>query len=645
MGVCVGFLPPFVHLGESPRFPSPTPCLLKRAETFARRNVPDRYHPDTYGQHGPYKGAGREALDTAPAYSRAIHICRAGICDGSPTIGLPRFHAGATMGAGRPTKYDAHAGHDDGEAIMRWSHQLFPLLAVASLAVCLTGVSKAQDDDDYVKELKKKQDAAKGKQDTAKDPDVTHKKPEAKEAEPEAKAPEGGTVLKGARVILPEIAEGSWCAGAWNLLPEGGEAEIAGLKVSRDSKAVHLTGNFKQSKAGTTRQAFKPSEFRVTVVDGIEKPGEASIRRSDLAKGVDLEIAGADLRGQVVIRLVETWRGVVWGVLSGFEFKLEQETITLVDADFDGRCSESDRIIYGTRNLWMPWHTVTVSGRTIYHELAIGSATSLTAKTTAMDDPGPDAGIWDKWQAVRKDQGVPPGIFSAKLNADCIKHADYCKANKYRGHEQNPSLPGYSAEGHAAGMSSCIHYLGKGKEEQEMWDFLGSLYHRVQLIDPKDVTLQLGGNDYAFLMGSNSDPKQPAESRAKSAAQLHPAPNSNVPAGDYRRENPTHPILAESRQPGLPVIVRVPTYSPSFSLTDCHLYAVQGDLKAGKRGAEVRCHLCHAGKDAPADFPEMWSMIALTPYEVLKVGTYEASFTFSEAGTSFAFTWRFKVGS
>jgi hypothetical protein len=518
-------------------------------------------------------------------------------------------------------------------------------VGLALLLGCVLGSNTpdAQEDDDIVGEIKKKQAEKSGGEKPEK-PDVAHKKPAEKNAEADAVAPEGGVVLKGSRVILPSIPEGSWCSGAWNLLDEGATAEVAGLTISRDSKGVKLSGQFKDTKAARKRQAFKPSTFSVTVVDGVEKPVETVLKSRDLTKGVDVETAGPDLRGQLVIRIEESWRGVVWGVITGYEFRLASDAVTLVDADFDGKCSTGDRMIYGERNLWMPFHTVTTSGRTIYHELAIGNSTSLVAKTTKMDDPGDNAGIWDKWQEVRKDHGVPPGIFSAKLHADCVKHANYCQANDYRGHEENKSSPGYTPEGHAAGMSSCIHFLGAGKEEQEMWDFMCSLYHRMQLLDPSNVTLQLGGNAYAFLMGANEDPSQPAESRSGVEAQLHPAPGSSVPFGEYRSENPVHPILSSTKKPGLPVIVRVPTYDPTFTDTDCRLYAVQGDLETGKRGGEIRCHLCHADKDAPAGFPTMWSMIALTPYEVLKAGTYEASFKFTEGGNGQAYVWRFTIG-
>lgn len=177
-----------------------------------------------------------------------------------------------------------------------------------------------------------------------------------------------------------------------------------------------------------------------------------------------------------------------------------------------------------------------------------------------------------------------------------------------------------------------------------MQRFLDSLYHRSQLIDPRHVGLQLGGNDYAFLMGYALGSGLPGENRTMAQPQLHPAPNSKVPNGAYSPENPTHPILSEARAPGLPVIVRVPDYQPSFSAVECKLFQVQGDIRTGKRSAEVKCHLSHRGHNAPASHPDMWSMIALTPYAALSAGVYEADFSFSLNGALHSYTWRFVVG-
>lgn len=507
------------------------------------------------------------------------------------------------------------------------------LVCSALLAALAVGSAVIAQDDDIVDELRRRQ-SPKADEPRA----APAKSPAAKEREDAAIAPEGGVVLTGTRVLLPEICEGSWCPGPSTLVA-GDNIEVAGAIIAWDGKQVSIKGHTKHSKSSRKAQPYKPHTFKLPAEE-VALP-EATVRARDLARGVDVEIAGDDGHGLVVIRIEEGWRGLTWGVLSGWEFKLEKETLTVVDADLNGRLSADDRVVYGNRTIWMPWHTVTVSGRTIYHELEIANSYQLTALVAKMDDPGKDADVWNAWQEERKNQGVPPGLFSAELQRHCVSHADYCKVNKHYGHDQDPAKPGYSKEGHDAGMSCCISYAGKSGAMQR---FLDSLYHRPQLIDPRHVGLQLGGNDYAFLMGYGLGPGLPTESRTLGQPQLHPAPNSKVPNGTYSQENPTHPILSETRTPGLPIIVRVPDYQPTFSNVSCKLYQVQGDLRTGKRGAEVKCHTSHRGRGAPASHPDMWSMLALTPYSVLAAGMYEADFNFTVGGASHHYTWRFIVG-
>ncbi len=186
-----------------------------------------------------------------------------------------------------------------------------------------------------------------------------------------------------------------------------------------------------------------------------------------------------------------------------------------------------------------------------------------------------------------------------------------------------------------------MSFIGRDRALRE---FLTTLYHRPQIIDPRTVTLQLGGNDYAYLMGADRDSDLPRETRTYEQPQIHPAPYSTVPEGAYTDEMPVHPIMESTRRPGLPVIARVGARSPTFNDVDCKLFAVSGDARTGERGDEIRCHLSHAGEGTPPGYPDMWSMIALTPYQVLKPGTYEAVFKFTEGGAEYDMNWRFSVG-
>lgn len=458
--------------------------------------------------------------------------------------------------------------------------------------------------------------------------------------EPEAVAPKDGIVLTGRRVLMADICEASWCPSAAQPIEKDKPIEVAGIRISRDDRQVNITGFVRESKPSRRLQPYRPRAFKLPEDPAAPAP-DTSIRLRGLERGVDLEICGADGNGLVVIRIEQTWRGVVWGPLTAWEFELEKEKLYVVDADLDGHLSTDDRMVYGSRSIWMPWHTVTLSGDTIYHEISDANSYQLTALTRKLDPRGVDSAVWDRWQETRKDHGVPPGLFSAELQKHCESHAEYCRLNNHRGHDQDPNKPGYSAEGHAAGTSSCISYRGR---EGAMQRFLDSLYHRPQLIDPRDVGLQLGGTANTYLMGFGLGSDLPSELRSLEQGQVYPAPGSRVPGGIYTVENPRHPVLNLSDSPGLPVTVRLPDFDPRFSKVDCWLYRVRGDMRTGQRSDEVGCHLSHAGKDAPAGFPAMWSMVALTPLAALSKGNYEADFVFTIGGKEHRYNWRFEVG-
>jgi len=454
--------------------------------------------------------------------------------------------------------------------------------------------------------------------------------------------PEGRETWEGVRVKLPAIPEASWCESGVHVLDLGTPVQVGSVTMELHARGVRLQGRFKAQRAARKRGKHKPSKFKVKSVGGVEKPALKELRGADLSrKAVEVELFDDTLTGIAVIRIERTWRGHVWGVVTGRQFKLAGETLTVVDADLDGVCSAGDMVIYGNRNLWMPWHTVTSGGGFIYHDMKIAGPNSITAMKMKMEDPGVDRRVWEEWQKERKNQGVPPGVFSALRQRYCVKHAEYLKLNPGSGHSEDPDRRGYSEGGHDAGMSSCISYSGGA---EAMWGNMNSLYHRPQLIDPRNVGLQLGGTGRIFLMGYGSDPDLPTESRQQSLPQLHPAPGTSYPDGSYTLESPSHPALsADKGTLGLPIIARLPSYSPDFSNVTCKLFRVSGGMRTGRRRHEIPCHLSHKGTGTPRGFPNMWGMIALTPYSALKGGVYEARFAFTAMGREHDRQWRFEI--
>ncbi len=455
---------------------------------------------------------------------------------------------------------------------------------------------------------------------------------------PTAAAQSEATRLEGQRWVFGELFEGSWCEGP-TILEEGERRQIGGVSLELQGGELIVTGGVLNSPADRRARPFQPRAIPLPE-RGAETP-VLRLRAHQIQRGIDLEIGGRHGVGIGVLRIERDWRGVVFGPISGWEFDLGEHRLAVIDRDLDGILSTRDRMVYDRRRLWMPWHTVTALGAALYERILPGGDGSITLISRPMASPGADAAVWADWQRERKDHGIPPGVFSEVLQRHAVLHADYLRRHRLRTHDQDPALEGHTPEGRRAGLSSCISYQGRAGALRE---FLDSLYHRPQIIDPRDVVLGLGGNAYAFLMGFGEDPALPAETRALERPQLHPAPGASVPRGTYSPEDPQHPILERSRQPGLPVIVRVAPYEPTFEDVQASLYRVQGRIADGQRRGEVAVHVSYSGHEAPEEAPYLWGMVAMTPFQPLPVGTYEADVRFRLEGEEHHYRWRFRVG-
>jgi hypothetical protein len=265
-----------------------------------------------------------------------------------------------------------------------------------------------------------------------------------------------------------------------------------------------------------------------------------------------------------------------------------------------------------------------------------------------MASRGADEDVWNLWQDERKNQGVPPGIFSLDLQKACEKHAEYCRQNSYKGNDELPEKPGFSKEGRSAASSSVLHFLGRKKGAEGFRSLVAGLFSRARLLDPRDVVLQLGGNEFAFLIGSQADSTLPTETR-KVEVQLSPAPGSKVANGVYAEEPVRLPILDDCKQPGLPIFLRLPNAELELDEVEGTLYAVDGDLRTGERRGAILTQTIYSGFNAPKDLSNMKGIIAVVPGRKLLPGVYQIEIKHKKKtqrqGVCWDFdeSWRFTV--
>jgi hypothetical protein len=108
---------------------------------------------------------------------------------------------------------------------------------------------------------------------------------------------------------------------------------------------------------------------------------------------------------------------------------------------------------------------------------------------TAQQKPDLDAQSVERMNFYRKAAGLEPVTLDPALGKGCSLHAQYLATNakdpSTEGlgmHNEDPKLPGYTAEGAKAGKASVIFPTGDPVAAVDRW--MASLFHRVPLLDP-----------------------------------------------------------------------------------------------------------------------------------------------------------------
>lgn len=455
--------------------------------------------------------------------------------------------------------------------------------------------------------------------------------------------------VKGERWRINSVLEGSWCPSGHRVLEKGKPLSYGETSLELKGTSVSVSGLFKALDTLAKPTVYAPSTF---FKKGERKPvvAKQSLTEKQLREGIDIEVCGEDGTGLGVVRCQSDWRGIYCGPVSGWRFALEDDARILVDADVDGQATYVDRVVYEGHPYWMPWHDVTCGPKYQYYDLSVDPEGLVTGKLVPLGDLGEEADVAREWNKQRLAAGVPPGVFDPALTSACQKHADYLKLNKLAAHEEDPKLPGYTKEGALAGMSSNISFDGKTTAVSGM---LSTLYHRAAMLFPSYSTLMVGGNDYAYLMGiadvpGGSSSSLISERRRQNYPLLNPAPNCTVSWTILGSEKPASLIYSPSQPVGYPIVILLPEYfrektrTPPTKVT-FSVYAVEDGVVHGRRTEPVKGQLSYPGYQTPAEEPDNYGLIALTPYSPLNGEVYEAECQFTYKGTDYKLHWRFEV--
>lgn len=230
--------------------------------------------------------------------------------------------------------------------------------------------------------------------------------------------------------------------------------------------------------------------------------------------------------------------------------------------------------------------------------------------------------------------GLTPRPEDPSLSADLQKHCDYMHANQKLTHPQQQGNPGYSPEGHAAGMRSI---LSMGTPAERIGTMMVTTYfHRQDVIRPDTsafgvgITGRYGGIDGRTTMGAPVP---------NSAWPIHcPAPNQTGVPTAFSNESPDPIPAGASRQAGYPITLYFRSGRPSLLS-----HRLERVLPNGQRQT-VPCHSFDHQTGASANMTAYQHAVALIPHARLDDGAiYEVEMVVNAGGEQ-TFSWRFGTG-
>lgn len=210
--------------------------------------------------------------------------------------------------------------------------------------------------------------------------------------------------------------------------------------------------------------------------------------------------------------------------------------------------------------------------------------------------------------AERVEIGLTPRPEDLKLSADLQKHCVYMAMNNTLTHQETKGRPGYSEEGHAAGLPSI---LSRGTPADRV--AAGMVYfHRQDVIRPD--TLGFGvGYDGAF--GGIDGRTKRTSTPPKAWPVICPVPDKTATT-HYNREAPD--ATRGDREVGFPITAYFGT--EKLKLTAHSLRTVAGPgVPPSRTGHPVECYTFDPQTGAGANMTRYQRVVALIPKDALRV--------------------------
>lgn len=301
------------------------------------------------------------------------------------------------------------------------------------------------------------------------------------------------------------------------------------------------------------------------------------------------------------------------------------------------------------KSLARKWHELAAWAKSkgLAEEEATATAMAEDFESVTKTANGPKGAALGVLNAARKKCKLKAAVLGDTLTAGAQKHADYLVKNSGHpstqglgAHHEDPSLPGYSAEGAKAGTESDI---GGDAPPGSMAGMLNTFYHRIPLIHPdlKEVGIgyasggggggRWGGGGWCVIDYSGKGEKDDKAPRIVA----YPPENAIGMIKTFSGEEPDPLPHGSDPNAGLPITL---TFFDAPEITGAAV-----EVRAG--GISVDGYLSSPEKPARSDMPNEDS-IAFIPKKSLDGNTkYHVKVTAKVKGEDFVKEWDFTTGT
>ncbi len=349
---------------------------------------------------------------------------------------------------------------------------------------------------------------------------------------------------------------------------------------------------------------------------------------------VTLGETGEKKRDKLDLLLTRRADGVwTYRVLTVLVGHLGKEAIAVVDVDGDGVFNEPgvDAVALGAATLAFPLPRADERWCTATHELTgfafgpRGDDVSLSGRplTTMLPETAP---LMADINAQRLLYGLTPRGEDAALSAPLQKHCLYMVGTGVLAHPEEQSRPGYSADGHEAGMSSILSQGTAAGNVAEM--MVATFYHRQDVVRPDTLAFGVG---YAGKFGGIDG------RRHLGGPQRWPIviPHADAVGVPLRFQTEAPDPIAGDKEAGFPITVYFG--AGGALLKEARLEALD---KNGLRAVE--CYRFDAAEGGSVDFNRFQNVVGLIAKEPLAAAThYQVTMVVDIGGTPWNRTWRF----